>query len=122
MPRKSGEKMREKKKTKLAVKTPEAMTELLSKHGAKALSIYKKTDAKIKKGLEKPTASTGTPISKLHGGPKFMAKLSNIGGGSIATGGGGIRDGFNTIAENVRAKETIKIELSHLALEGDSEE
>lgn len=113
--------MRE-EKTELAVKRPKAMTELLSKHGAKALSIYKKTDAKIKKGQEKPTASTGTPISKLHGGPKFMAKLSNIGGGSIATGGGGIRDGFNTIAENVRAKETIKIELSHLALEGDSEE
>lgn len=114
--------MREKKKTELAVKPPEAMTELLSKRGAKAVSVSKKTNAKIKKGLEKPTASTGTPISKLHGGPKFMAQLSNIGGGSVATGGGGIRDGFNTIAENERAKETIKTELSRLAPESDLEE
>ena len=114
--------MREKKKTELAVKPPEAMTELLSKRGAKAVSVSEKTDAKIKKGLEKPTASTGTPISKLHGGPKFMAQLSNIGGGSVATGGGGIRDGFNTIAENERAKETIKTELSRLAPESDLEE
>lgn len=107
----------------LAVKPPEAMTELLSKRGAKAVSVSKKTDAKIKKGLEKPTASTGTLISKLHGGPKFMAQLSNIGGGSVATGGGGIREeGFNTIAENVRSKETIKTELSRLAPESDLEE
>ena len=112
--------MREKKKTELAVKPPEAMTELLSKRGAKAVSVSKKTDAKIKKGLEKPTASTGTLISKLHGGPKFMAQLSNIGGGSVATGG--IREGFNTIAENVRSKETIKTELSRLAPESDLEE
>ena len=114
--------MREKKKTELAVKPPEAMTELLSKRGAKAVSVSKKTDAKIKKGLEKPTASTGTLISKLHGGPKFMAQLSNIGGGSVATGGGGIREGFNTTAENVRSKETIKTELSRLAPESDLEE
>lgn len=122
MSKKSGEKMREKKKTELAVKTPEAMTKLLSKRGAKAVSVYKKTGAKIKKGLEKPTASTGTPISKLHGGPKFMAQLSNVGGGSVATGGGGIKEGFNTIAENVRSKETIRTELSRLALKGDSKE
>lgn len=51
-----------------------------------------------------------------------MAQLSNIGGGSVATGGGGIREGFNTIAENVRSKETIKTELSRLAPESDLEE
>ena len=107
--------MREKKKTELAVKPPEAMAKLLSKRGAKAVSVSKKTNAKIKKGLEKPTASTGTPISKLHGGPKFMAQLSNV-------GGGGIKEGFNTIAENVRSKETIKTELSRLAPESDLEE
>ena len=71
--------MREKKKTELAVKPPEAMTELLSKRGAKAVSVSKKTDAKIK-------------------------------------------EGFNTIAENVRSKETIKTELSRLAPESDLEE
>lgn len=114
--------MKKKKNRELAVKTPETMTELLSKRGVKAVSVYKKTNAKIKEGLEKPTASTGTPISKLNGGSKFMAQLSNIGGGSVATGGGGIRDGFNTIAENQKAEETIKTELSRLALENDSEE
>lgn len=114
--------MKKKKNTELAVKMPGTMEDSLSKRGTEAVSVYKKTNAKIKEGLEKPTASTGTPISKLNGGSKFMAQLSNIGGGSVATGGGGIRDGFNTIAENVRAEETIKTELSHPALESDQEE
>ena len=114
--------MKKRKNTELAVKMPGTMEDSLSKRGTEAVSVSKKTDAKIKKGLEKPTASTGTLISKLHGGPKFMAQLSNIGGGSVATGGGGIKEGFNTIAENVRSKETIKTELSRLALESDSEE
>lgn len=62
------------------------------------------TDRKIQKGLDEPTASTGTPMTNLSGGAKFMAQLSNIGGGSKATGGGGIRDGFNTIQYNLAAK------------------
>ena len=36
---------------------------------------------KIAEGLSRKTASTGTPIDELHGGAKFMAQLSNIGGG-----------------------------------------
>ena len=108
--------------TSLTVKTSNSSEVLLSKRGMAAKSVYKKTNAKIKKGLEKPTASTGTPIKNLKGGSKFMAQLSNIGGGSVATGGGGIRDGFNTIAENVRAKETIETELSRLALESNQDE
>ena len=67
----------------------------------------RETDSKIMKGLEKTTASTGTPISELNGGAKFMAQLSNIGGGSVETGGGGIRDGFNTIASNISAKSKL---------------
>ena len=63
---------------------------------------------KIAEGLSRKTASTGTPIDELHGGAKFMAQLSNIGGGSKATGGGGIKDGFNTIATYVDAKAKVQ--------------
>lgn len=70
--------------------------------------IIEVTDEKIRTGLEKNTASTGTPISSLNGGAKFMAQLSNIGGGSLATGGGGIREGFNIISENISAKGRIE--------------
>lgn len=47
----------------------------------------------IEDGLSIPTASTGTPIDELHGLPKVIAQTSNIGGGSIATGGGGFKAG-----------------------------
>ena len=36
-----------------------------------------------------------------------MAQISNIGGGSVETGGGGVREGFNTIAENVAATTAL---------------
>ena len=72
-----------------------------------AKKVIAETDSKIAKGLAKPTASTGTPIADLSGGSKFMAQLSNIGGGSLATGGGGIRNGFNTIMANVSAKGLV---------------
>lgn len=74
--------------------------------------IEKETNRKIKNGLSKPTASTGTSISKLKGAAKFMAQLSNVGGGSKATGGKGIADGFNTIIQNQNAK-TILYTISH---------
>ena len=63
---------------------------------------------KIAEGLSRKTASTGTPIDDLHGGAKFMAQLSNIGGGSKETGGGGIKDGFNTITTYVDAKAKVQ--------------
>jgi len=66
------------------------------------------TEKKIQKGISKPTASTGTPIDKLNGAAKFMAVLSNIGGGSVNSGGGGVKEGFNTITKNVSAKSTLK--------------
>ena len=70
--------------------------------------IITQTDNKIKQGLEKETASTGTPIDELYGGAKFMAQLSNIGDGSVESGGGGIKEGFNTIAQNISAKSQKK--------------
>ena len=70
--------------------------------------IEKATRTKIKNGLSQPKASTGTPIKKLRGGAKFMAQLSNIGGGSKATGGKGISDGFNTIMQNQNAKTMLQ--------------
>lgn len=66
--------------------------------------IEKQTSEKIQKGLKKPTASTGKSMNDLKGGAKFMDQLSNIGGGSKATGGKGIADGFNTIVQNQKGK------------------
>lgn len=73
-----------------------------------AQKVSEDTVAKIKKGLDRPIASTGTPMSHLSGGAEFMAKLSNIGGGSLATGGGGVKDGFNTIVQNASANNLLK--------------
>ena len=70
--------------------------------------IEKQTGEKIQKGLKKPTASTGKSMNDLKGGAKFMAQLSNIGGGSQATGGKGIADGFNTIVQNQKAKTILQ--------------
>lgn len=64
----------------------------------------RRTNDKIKKGKEKTTASTGTPMEKLSGAARFNATLANIGGGSKATGGGGMADGFNTVTRNAQAR------------------
>lgn len=69
--------------------------------------IYAETNEKIKRGFEKATASTGTPIASLKGGAKYMAQLSNVGGGSVEIGGGGIKEGFNTFAKNHMAKGAL---------------
>ncbi len=45
----------------------------------------------IETGLANPYASTGTPISKLKGMAKTLAIKANVGGGSVATGGRGVR-------------------------------
>ena len=42
-----------------------------------------------------------------------MAKLSNVGGGSAKTGGGGVRDGFNTIVNNQIARGVLEREKEH---------
>lgn len=65
---------------------------------------------KIREGLARETASTGTPIEDLHGAARFMAQLSNIGGGSVETGGGGIKDGFNTVAQYFDANAKVQVQ------------
>lgn len=77
-------------------------------------NILETSQRKIEEGLSKETASTGTPIEELHGGAKFLAQLSNIGGGSKETGGGGIKDGFNTITAYVDAKAKVQVQSQSL--------
>lgn len=98
-------------------------SEGLSELGRLANDVYIETGEKIKSGLEKSTASTGTPIAALNGGAEFMAKLSNVGGGSVKTGGGGVRDGFNTIVNNQIARDVLEREKEHQrnALKGHHE-
>lgn len=45
----------------------------------------------IESGLANPYASTGTPISKLNGMARTLAMKANVGGGSVKTGGRGVR-------------------------------
>ena len=61
--------------------------------------LYRQKRNKIQSGLSKPTASTGTPMEQLKGAARYTAELSNIGGGSKATGGGGMREGMKTVME-----------------------
>lgn len=75
-------------------------------------SIIKQRGNQIKNGLNKTTASTGTPMEQLHGGAKRMAQLSNIGGGSKATGGGGVDEGMNAMMQYAQAS-TVKKLLKH---------
>ena len=53
-------------------------------------AIYAETSEKIKRGLA-----------------KYMTQLSNVGGGSVKIGGGGIKEGFNTFAKNHMAKGAL---------------
>lgn len=94
-------------------------TKSFNKVASSAKDVAKNTDKKIEAGLKKPNASTGTPIKDLNGGAKFMAQLSNIGGGSKSTGGGGIKDGLNAITQNTAAKSTLKtLQLNHKNTKG----
>lgn len=72
-------------------------------------SILNKRGQQIIDGLNKPTASTGTPMKKLHGGAKKMAQMSNIGGGSKATGGGGVDEGMKAMLQYTQANTVKKM-------------
>lgn len=76
-----------------------------------AKATMEAAESQIKAGLSKPTASTGTPVSSLHGAAKFTTQLSNIGGGSVDSGGGGIQEGFNTLTKYAAAKAVVASEL-----------
>ena len=47
-------------------------------------------------------------MDKLHGGAKRMAQMSNKGGGSKATGGGGVDEGMKAMLQYTWAN-TVKI-------------
>lgn len=59
-------------------------TQAVSKSNASlervADSILNQRGKQIVDGLNRTTASTGTPMDKLHGGAQRMAQMSNIGG------------------------------------------
>ena len=71
-------------------------------------SILSQRGKQIVDGLNKTTASTGTPMDKLHGGAKRMAQMSNIGGGSKATGGGGVDEGMKAMLQYTQADAVKK--------------
>ena len=71
-------------------------------------NILNQRGKQIVDGLNKTTASTGTPMDKLHGGAKRMAQMSNIGGGSKATGGGGVDEGMKAMLQYTQAKHCEK--------------
>ena len=48
----------------------------------------------IQAGMDLPVSGTGRPMDELYGGAKINARLSNIGGGAKANGGGGIEQGL----------------------------
>ena len=58
---------------------------------------YNSVRKQIENGIAKKTASTGTSINRLKGCAKTTAILSNIGGGSKATGGSGMKGGMKKI-------------------------
>lgn len=71
-------------------------------------NILSKRGKQIEDGLSKTTASTGTPMENLHGGAKKMAQMSNIGGGSKATGGGGVDEGMRAMLQYTQADAVKK--------------
>ena len=66
--------------------------------------VYHETGKQIVDGLNKPTTSTGKSIDELHGAAKTIAQMSNIGGGSKATGGKGIAGGLDALTKHAQAK------------------
>ena len=72
-------------------------------------SILSQRGKQIVDGINNPTASTGTPMDKLHGGAKRMAQMSNIGGGSKATGGGGVDEGMKAMLQYTQANTVKKM-------------
>ena len=72
-------------------------------------NILNQRGKQIVDGLNKTTASTGTSMDKLHGGAKRMAQMSNIGGGSKATGGDGIDEGMKAMLQYTQANTVKKM-------------
>lgn len=62
----------------------------------------------IKKGSLKHSASTGYPMNRLYGAAKLTATLSNIGGGSIKSGGGGMKRGLEYLVQQAHLKGQLE--------------
>ena len=90
-------------------KNTQAITKNNVSLGRAADSILNQRGKQIVDGLNKTTASTGTPMDKLHGGAKRMAQMSNIGGGSKATGGGGVDEGMKAMLQYTQANTVKKM-------------
>lgn len=70
--------------------------------------VFKLTTEQITSGLNTRTASTGTPIPELSGGAKYNTIISNIGGGSKASGGGGMEAGLKVLSAHIKADTILK--------------
>ena len=88
-----------KKNLPVSKSTSDVPSKQLSQEEKSLKKTIDDTKEKIKKGIEKPTASTGTPVNELYGAAKTTATLSNIGGGSKETGGGGMEKGLGIITD-----------------------
>lgn len=87
-------------------------TQVVSKSNVsleRVTDILNQREKQIVDGLNKTTASTGTPMDKLHGGAKRVAQMSNIGGGSKATGGGGVDEGMKAMLQYTQASTVKKV-------------
>lgn len=72
----------------------------------------------IDAGLSNPSASTGTPISSLSGGARMNALLSNMGGGSKASGGGGMEAGMRMLDRYSRLSGALQESMRQTGLPG----
>lgn len=72
-------------------------------------NIHEDTSRIIAEGKRKKLSSTGTPMNKLNGAALYTARRAAIGGGSKASGGGGMEFGDRVLDANRKAKAVIKI-------------
>lgn len=94
-----GEYMGKKKSTDIVSTSTNAVDDVINS----IKDLRDTTEQMIQDGLNKDTAGTGTLMSNLHGASEITATLSNIGGGSVSTGGGGMKQGLNVIQANKAA-------------------
>lgn len=64
----------------------------------------------IREGTSRPFAGTGKPIEALYGAARMNAVVANIGGGSKATGGGGMVQGMDLLLKYTQADTVVRME------------
>lgn len=85
---------------------------------SRLLKALKDTSLQIHAGMGNPLSGTGTPISSLSGGARFTSILSNIGGGSKASGGGGMEAGMRLLDQHSRISGALQEILRQTGLPG----